>query len=385
MVVREKPDRTTHLFPLPDLILCECDLMYWVAFNHVRGIGPVRFRQVLLHFQGDLAQAWRADARELARAGLDAKTVSALLTQRLSIEPEREMEKLNAAQVRVLTWQDTAYPALLREIDGSPPVLYIRGTLTEADQFALAVVGTRNASQYGNQVTNRLVSELARGQVTIVSGLAMGIDTLAHSAALEAGGRTLAVLACGLNVVYPAKNAQLARRIVECGQGALVSDYPLDVRPEGNNFPARNRIISGLAQGVLVVEAGERSGALITADFALKQGRDVFAVPGGIFSSKSLGVNKLIQSGAHPVLEVRDILETLNLFMVPQKLSAQQVLPENEEERVLLNLLSHEPMHVNELILQSDLPTPAVAATLTMLELKGLVKGVGNMQFVLAR
>jgi DNA processing protein len=385
MVVREMPDRTTRLSPLLDPAWPKCDPMYWVAFNHVRGIGPVRFRQLLQYFQGDLARAWQADARELACAGLDAKAINYLLTQRPAIHPERKMAELVAEHIQVLTWQDAGYPALLREIDSSPPVLYLRGTLTAADQFALAVVGTRNASQYGKQATTRLVSELARGQVTIVSGLALGIDTQAHSTALDAGGRTLAVLACGLNVVYPMQNARLARRIVESGQGALISDYPPDMHPESNYFPARNRIISGLAQGVLVVEAGEQSGALITANFALKQGREVFAVPGGIFSTRSLGVNKLIQHGAHPVVEVRDILETLNLFMLPQQVETQQALPANATECTLLNLLSYEPLHVNELIVRSALPAPTVVATLTVLELKGLVKAAGNTQFVLAR
>jgi DNA processing protein len=358
---------------------------YWVAFNRVLGIGPVRFRLLLTYFQNDLALAWRADSRELARAGLDQKTIEAFLVQRAGIEPEKELELLAKARISVLTWEDAGYPALLREIDASPPVLYVRGTLTEADQFALAVVGTRSAGSYGQQVTERLVTELARGQVTIVSGLALGIDTLAHNAALDAGGRTIAVLACGLNLVYPSRNAKLARRIVESGQGVLISDYPLDVKPESGNFPARNRIISGLSQGVLVVEAGEESGALITAGFALKQGREVFAIPGSIFASRSLGTNRLIQDGARLVLEVKDILDALNLFMIPQQVEVQRALPENTEERVLLALLGHEPVHIDELILSSNLPAPTVTATLTMLELKGLAKSVGQTQFVLAR
>ena len=258
--------------------------------------------------------------------------------------------------------------------------------MTEADQFALAVVGTRSASTYGQQVTGRLASELARGQVTVVSGLALGIDTIAHTAALEVkGGRTIAVLACGLDVVYPAKNQKLAQRIVESGQGVLLSEFPLGVQPESKNFPARNRVISGLSQGVLVVEAGERSGALITASFALKQGREVFAVPGNIFSSRSCGTNRLIQDGAKPVLEVKDILDSLNLFTIPQQVEMQLALPENAEERILLTLLCHEPIHIDELILASNLPAPIVTATLTMLELKGLVRMIGRTQFVLAR
>ncbi|HEX7734994.1 MAG TPA: DNA-processing protein DprA [Ktedonobacteraceae bacterium] len=365
--------------------LGEEEVGYWVAFNRVLGIGPVKFRLLLNYFRDDLALAWRAESRELARAGLDQKTIERFLLQRDGIEPGREVERLAQAGVSVLTWRDPEYPALLREIDGAPSVLYLKGQLSESDQFALAVVGTRNADTYGQQVTERLVTELARGQVTVVSGLALGIDTIAHNAALDAGGRTIGVLACGLDVVYPARNARLARRIGEEGQGVLISEYPLGVRPESGNFPARNRVISGLSQGVLVVEAGERSGALITAEFASKQGREVFAVPGGIFASRSVGTNRLIRDGAHPVLEVKDILDALNLFMLPLHMEAQAVLPENTAEGRLLALLGHEPVHINELILASELSAPTVTATLTMLELKGLIKAVGSTQFVLAR
>ena len=376
-------EKTTSAAPATGLTSEEAG--YWLALHRVSGIGPVNFRLLLTYFQDDLASAWRADSRELARAGLHQKTSEAFLAQRPHIEPERQLELLAKQRIHILTWRDPGYPALLREIDASPPVLYVRGTLTEADRFALGVVGTRNLSSYGQQVTERLISELARGQVTIVSGLALGIDTLAHSTALDAGGRTIAVMACGLDVVYPARNRDLARRISEAGQGALISEYPLGVRPESGNFPARNRIIAGISQGVLVVEAGEKSGALITAEFASKQGREVFAVPGGIFSSRSYGTNRLLRDGAHVVLEVKDILDALNLFMLPQQMEVQQALPENAEERALLALLTHEPIHIDELILASNLAAPAVSATLTMLELKGLVRALGGTQFVLAR
>lgn len=360
-------------------------IAYWIAINRVLGIGPANFRLLLHYFQDDLTQAWRADSRELARAGLQQRTIDAFLAQRKEIEPERELDRLEKAQVNVLTWRDAAYPPLLREIDAAPPVLYVKGALTDADRFSLAVVGTRNADNYGQQVTERFVTELIRGQVSVVSGLALGIDTIAHETALAAGGRTIAVLACGLDIVYPAKNAKLARRIGESGQGVLLSEYPLGVQPESGNFPARNRIISGLSQGVLVVEAGEKSGALITASFALKQGREVFTVPGNIFSSRHVGTNRLIRDGARPVLEINDILEALNLFMLPQQIEVQQTLPENAEERNILATLSHEPVHIDELILSTHLSAPIVTATLTMLELKGLVKAVSGTQFILAR
>src|SRR2546421_6195451 len=376
-------DSPTHYYPSDALSLDE--LAYWIAFNRVLGIGPVRFKLLLDFFHDDVAAAWQADSKELAQAGLDSKIIESFLKQRAAITPQRELERLEKLRIRVITWKDKTYPALLREVDASPPVLYIYGTLTEADQFALAVVGTRNSTTYGRQVTERIVTELAKGQVTIVSGLALGIDTIAHTAALDAGGRTIAVLASGLDIIYPPTNRSLARRIVESGQGVLITEYPLGVQPDGGNFPARNRIISGLSLGVLVAEAPLKSGALITAGFALKQGRDVFGIPGSILSNKSSGVNKLIQDGAKPVMEVNDILEALNLFMIPQHVEMQAVLPDNDDERVLLKLISHEPCHVDDLIRDSGLATTIVSATLTMMELKGMIKQVGGIQYVLAR
>lgn len=269
-------------------------LGYWVSLNRVLGIGPVRFRLLLNYFKGDLASAWRASKLELEHAGLDRKVIESFLRQRAKIEPALEVEKLQKEQVRVLTFNDPEYPALLKEIDCPPALLYVKGQLQSDDRFALAVVGTRNIDNYGQQVTEKLVADLIRGRVTIVSGLALGVDAVAHSTALDAGGRTLAVVACGLDIVYPRRNEKLAHRIAEDGQGALISEYPLGVMPESGNFPARNRIISGLAQGVLIVEAGIKSGALITARFALDQGREVFSVPGGIFSSRCSGTNALI-------------------------------------------------------------------------------------------
>src|SRR5256714_14416226 len=376
-------DMPTHYYPSDALSLDE--LACWIALNRVPGIGPASFRALLDYFHDDVEAAWKAERKELAQAGITQRTIDNLLKLRSTITPQQELEKLAKLRIRVITWKDALYPPLLREIDDAPPVLYTYGKLTEADRFALAVVGTRNSSTYGLQVTERIVTELAKGSVTVVSGLALGIDTIAHTAALDAGGRTIAVMANGLDTIYPPTNRGLARRIVESGQGALISEYPLGVQPESNNFPARNRIISGLSLGVLVIEAPEKSGALITANFALKQGREVFAVPGSILSSRSKGVNRLIQDGARPVMEVKDILEALNLFLIPQHIEMQSALPENAEERTLLELISHDPRHVDDLIRESGLPTTTVTSTLMMMELKGMVKQVGGMQYVLAR
>jgi DNA processing protein len=362
------------------------ELSYWIAFSRVLGIGPVRFKLLLDFFQGDVAAAWRADSKALAAAGIEPKIGDAFIQQRAAITPQKELERLERLRIRIVTWKDADYPALLKRFEYAPPVLYMCGALTEDDQrFALAIVGTRKMSGYGRQVTERFAGELARGKMTIVSGLAVGIDTVAHTSALDAGGRTIAVLASGLDIIYPAENFNLARRIVESGQGVLITSFPLGVKPEKGNFPARNHIISALSLGVLVTEAPPKSGALITASSALEQGREVFAVPSGIFSPAGAGVNKLIQDGAHPVISVNDILEQLNIYMLPQHVEAQTILPENAEERTLLKLLSHEPSHIDELIRESGLVANTVASTLTIMELKGLTRHVGGMQYVLAR
>jgi DNA processing protein len=358
------------------------DLGYWIGFNIVRGIGPVRLRALLDHL-GDIERAWRAPSRELRQAGLDRRSLENLLAARAELDLDREVERVAAAGARVLTWEDPAYPRLLREIPAPPPVLYIKGTLTEEDAWAIAVVGTRRASAYGREVTRTLTRTLARSGITIVSGLARGIDAVGHRTALEVGGRTIAVLGCGIDRMYPPEHRKLAQEIV--AHGALVSDYPLGTEPEGRNFPPRNRIISGLSLGVLITEAGKGSGALITADFAAEQGRDVFAVPGSIAMRGSAGTNALIQDGAKVVLTPADILEELNLTMVAEHVEARQVLPADETEAALLERLSAEPTHVDELQQQLELPISQVTSTLALMELKGLVRQVGGMKYVVAR
>lgn len=362
------------------------ELAYWVAFSRIIGIGPVRFTLLLTFFHDDVAAAWKASSKELAAAGLDQKVIDSFIKQRAASNPHKELERLERLRVSVITIKDKDYPPLLKEISHAPPVLYVAGTLKkEEDRFALGVVGTRKASAYGRQVTEQFARELAQGDVTVVSGLAHGIDTIAHTATLDAGGRTIAVLACGLDIIYPFDNLNLAKRIVESGQGALITEFPLGVKPDSKNFPARNRIISGLSQGVLVTEAPKQSGALITANFALEHGREVFAVPHNIYSAGGVGVNKLIQDGAHLVTSVNDILFCLNLFMIPHQVEMQTALPENAEERTLLALLSHDPCHIDEIIRQSELPTMTVTSTLLMMELKGMIKQAGGMQYVLGR
>jgi DNA processing protein len=262
--------------------------------------------------------------------------------------------------------------------------LYVQGELQESDQLAIAVVGTRRLTAYGRQVTQDLVSGLVRHNITIVSGLARGIDAVAHKTAVEMGGRTIAVLGSGLDAIYPAEHRQLAQHIAN-GHGALLSEYGLGVQPEAKNFPPRNRIISGLSVGVLIVEAAERSGALITASFAAEQNRDLFAVPGNINSPASKGPNQLIQQGARLVMRVEDILEELNVHLVAEQTAVQMALPESAEEIALYAHLSSQPVHIDDLSRVSGLPTGMVSSTLTIMELKGMVQQVGGMNYILCR
>ncbi len=357
-------------------------LAYWIGFNKVRGIGPARLR-ALLDFFGSIEAAWHAPEDALREVGLDRRSLASLLEARARLDLAAELARVQRAEVDVLTWEDSRYPARLRAINDPPPVLYVRGELRPEDDWAVAMVGTRRASAYGREAARLLASELARAGVTIVSGLAVGIDAQVHRAAIEAGGRTLAVLGSGVDIIYPWENSKLAAEIVR--HGALISEYPLGTQPEASNFPPRNRIISGLSRGVVVVEAGEQSGALITADFAADQGRDVFAVPGSIFARNSQGTNKLIRDGATPVLSASDILEALNLTAVPQQVEAQLLFPTDPTEAQLFERLSEEPVHVDELSRAAGLPIATVTSTLALMELKGLVRQAGGMTYVLAR
>lgn len=352
---------------------------YWVGFNLVKGIGPMKVRALLDHF-GDLESAWHADASAFGQAGLDRRALTSLLNARGQLDLDAEMDKLAKQNVDVLTWRDPGYPARLLQISDPPPVLYVRGELTAEDVWAVGVVGTRRATAYGKTVTERLASDLAMNHVTVISGLARGIDGEAHRAALKAGGRTIAVMGCGLDLIYPAEHRNLAQQVVE--NGALVSEYCLGTRPEASNFPPRNRIISGLSLGVLVVEAGIKSGALITADYAADQGREVFAVPGNLYARSSVGTNRLIQEGAKLVAGAEDILEELNLMMVAQQVEVRAVVPETETEALLLQYLSLEPVHVDEISLQAKLPIADVTSNLALMELKGMVRQMGGMNYV---
>lgn len=355
---------------------------YWVGFNLVKGIGAVRLKQVL-DFYGSLEIAWDSPSSGLISAGLPQKVIENFIQVKQQVDLDRIMDRIAGQNIRVMTWQDSDYPRRLKEINQSPPVLFVRGSINVEDDWAVAVVGTRRVTPYGRQVAAEIARFLAQNGITVVSGLARGVDAISHQTALQSSGRTIAVLGSGVDVIYPPEHRKLGEEIIR--QGALVSDYPVGTQPDGINFPPRNRIISGLSLATVVVEAGEKSGALITAEFAVEQGRDVFAVPGSILTPQSEGTNRLIEQGARPLLKMTEILESLKLEQIPEKQAARKQSPLNPGEKKLLDHLSQEPIHVDELCELTGLPIHDVSATLTMMELKGLVSQVGGMNYVAMR
>ncbi len=333
---------------------------YYIGFNLVKGIGSMRMRLLLDRFES-AEQAWKAPFGEIKEAGLSARLAEGIETVRKSDALEKTWEEIQAKKIQVITWEDPEYPRRLKEVDQPPPVLYILGGLRDEDQWAAAVVGTRQISAYGRQVTEELGRSLAQNGVTVVSGLARGVDAVAHQAALKNGGRTIAVLGSGVDEVYPPEHRNLAAQIME--HGALISDYPPGTPPDAANFPARNRIISGLSQAVVVVEAGEKSGALITAGFAMAQAREVLAIPGQLYAPQSRGTNRLIHDGAKLLLDVQDVLNVMNLSSMDQtrmRQEARQALPAGEAESALYELLGREPLHVDEIRNLTEMPIEQV-------------------------
>jgi DNA processing protein len=358
------------------------DKRYWIGFNLIKGIGAVRMQALIQHF-GNLEDAWKAKPADLAQAGLGLKVIERIVQAREQVDLEKVWKKIESQNIHILTWEDEAYPQRLKEIDQPPPVLYLRGEYLPDDLFAVAIVGTRRATPYGRQITEELASFLASHGITVVSGLARGIDAIAHQTALKAGGRTIGVLGSGVDKIYPPEHRALADKMIE--SGAVVSDYAPGTPPDATNFPPRNRIISGLSLAVVVIEAGETSGALITAEFAAEQGREIFAVPGSILAPQSKGTNKLIQNGALPLLSVNDLMQALDLTRMGAHKAARKIIPADETEARLMSVLSLEPLHVDEIRNQTELPIEKVSATLALMELKGMVRQVGGMNYVAVR
>ena len=357
----------------------------WVALRRA-GLGSESFRSLIAYF-GSIAEAWEAPSGAGREAGLRAQYVRGFERARREFAPEQELEALEQHGVRTLTWEDEAYPSLLQEIPQSPPVLFVRGSSGPQFEQALAVVGTRRVTPYGREVCEQYCGAVARAGVAIVSGLARGIDSIAHRVAVDEGAPTVAVLAGGIDGIYPKENAGLAERVM--GQGCVVAEYPPGVKTRADYFPRRNRIISGLARATLVIEAGMTSGALHTAHHALEQNREVFATPGSVFSQQSVGTNRLIrESAAKLVGSAEELCEELNLLSIGQQLSlgapppaeartdaapSAPVETSTEEGRVL-HWLEEGPLHVDEVARRAELPVQVVTGALLTLELRGLVR-----------
>ena len=352
---------------------------YQAALTMVPGLGNSRLNSLVAFF-GSARQAWLASRRDLFLCGcLDEPIGNNLLDQREKIDIHKMAAEWERKGIGVVCAADAAFPDRLRRIFDPPQVLYYRGRLP-ADELMIAIVGARKASAYGRNAAAALAAGLAEAGAGVVSGAARGVDSAAHDGALNAGGYTVAVLGCGVDVVYPPENGKLLARIAE--QGAIVSEYWPGTEPLPHHFPVRNRIISGLARGVAVVEAAEKSGSLITADWALEQGRDVFAVPGSIFSATSAGTNRLIKQGAKPVTTAADILEEYGLGAAGGGGRPRRPEPAGDEGRVWDALSCDEPLTVDELIMRVGLPAPVITYILLQLELKGMAAEFGGRRYV---
>lgn len=360
------------------------EIIYLVALQQFSKFGPIRLKKLSSYFP-TIKTAYLASVKELVAAGLEKNLASEFVAARNDIDPNKVWAELEQENINIITYYDDNYPKLLKEIYDAPFLLYYKGQMKQ-DEFALAVVGTRKFTHYGQSVTENIVADLVKNNLTIISGLALGIDSIAHQVALQNQGRTIAVLGTGLDrkSLYPSINRYLADKIV-ASDGLILTEFPLGMPPLKHNFPQRNRIISGLSLGTLLIEAGEKSGALITARHALDQNREVFAVPGNIFSPVSIGPNNLIKLGAKAVTSAQEILEALDLVKITNYIENKKIIPQSPEEELIVAHLSHEPRHVDELIRLSGLSAPLVSSTLTMMEMKGAIKNIGSMQYVLVR
>jgi DNA processing protein len=358
-------------------------LNWWLRLWAVRGIGPVRFNQLIQAFGGPREVFDASDLDLKAIPNIDNGSIRFIRDlENAEKTASLQMELAHKLGVAILTSEDDGYPENLKQCSDAPPVLFVKGGLIGSDKTAVAVVGSRNATAYGRHTATAMAREMASAGVTVVSGLARGIDSAAHQGALEAGGRTIAVLGCGVDVVYPPENRRLRDAVAE--NGAVVSEYPIGERPRAGYFPSRNRIISGLALGVLAVEARQDSGVFSTVRWAAEQGREVFAVPGPINSSTSAGPNHLIRQGAKMVLEVGDILEEIRL-PAPKKDLARQPGPEvklDDRESLVFGQLSDEPRHIDSLSLAAGIQPAEVSRALFSLEMKGLVRQLPGKMFV---
>lgn len=354
---------------------------YWIGLSSIPGVGRTTFRK-LVHAFGTPERVLAASAEDLKKtSGLSDKIVKDLQNGIWREAAELEVKLAQESGVAVVTLDDPAYPENLRAAQDPPPFLYVKGSLLPRDRAAVAIVGTRRPTHYGKTVTHRMAQDLAAAGVTVVSGMARGIDTQAHRGALAAKGRTIAVLGSGIDVPYPPENRGLMEEIVL--SGAVVTENPFGTQPEAGYFPARNRIISGLSRGTVIIEAAADSGSLITADYTLKQGRKLFAVPGNIGSPVSRGTNSLIKEGAALIEEAGDVLRALSLTAAAGNAADRGAMPQlSADEAAVFESLSLEPKHIDAITAETGRPPAKIGGTLVTLELKGLVKQLPGKYFV---
>ncbi|QDU06860.1 DNA-processing protein DprA [Gimesia aquarii] len=353
-------------------------LLEQIQLNLIQGVGP-RIRHALMEQFGSASRILNAPRQELLNVpGVGTKLANAIIYRSAKSSAEEELKRCRESEFQILTEETQNYPSLLKEMPDPPSLLYCNGTLLPEDELAVAIVGSRKCTTYGLQQAEKLAGALARAGITVVSGLARGIDQAAHRGALKAGGRTIAVMATGLSHIYPLEHQELSEKVAN--QGALVTEFPLDQAPVAGLFPQRNRIISGLSMGVVLIEAGRKSGALHTARHAYEQGRDVFAVPGRIDHPASAGCHDLIRDGAMLVRDIEDILEGLGPLMAPvvttqhREIHTPRELSLSDFEQNILNLVTLEPQHLNDIVQSSHLDSSRILSTLTILEMRKVVK-----------
>lgn len=361
--------------------ISERDIIIWL---NSKGVSNKSIEQLREYFT-DLRAMFSTNKRFIDYQDVNHKIFKKIPRNINQNEIDDYIESLKSQNIEIITILDNDYPKSLRDIYDKPMVLYKKGTLIEEDELSIGIVGSRKTTAYGRWACEKFTKELVALGVTIVSGIAMGIDTVAHGTALEAGGRTIGVIGSGLDIVYPKSNERLYERIIT--RGAILSEFPLGTPPLAYNFPQRNRIISGLVCGIIVVEAKEKSGSLITAHHGLDQGKDVFAIPGNINSIYSKGTNKLIKDGAIPLLDMDDILnEIYELKMIKEKSKVEKLvnMDLSETERQLIKIINEGPTHCDTLVNITGINISQITSILTILEIKGLIKESASRTFIMS-
>ena len=352
---------------------------FLLAAHRALNLTAARFFKLKKFFGGNWEKIWHAEIADLRAAELDPRGAEKFLRNRKKISPDAEIEKIEKCGAQILVLGEKNFPQQLENIPQPPVILFCRGEILPTDFPSISVVGSRKITNYGRRAAEKIVGEIADAGISIISGLAFGADTVAHEIALAHNSRTIAVLGNGIDKIYPQKNFHFAEKFLAEKRGAILSEYfpGTEIRPE--NFPTRNRIVAGLSLATIVLEAADRSGTLITAGLAAEQGREIFAVPGEIFSKNSVGTNKLILRGnAHPAISGAQILEHLKLKNISEKKAAKKKIPTTEIEQKILRIFGDEKIHIDEIIRAAAVSGAVVSSNISILEIKGLIKNLGN-------